>query len=92
MKAHLVCLLGLLALLGTSCQQGASPVQVRQPRGDPLPLDAALEDMDFFFKTVEQVHPNHLADMSSKDYKSLQRRCREALRAQDQRHGREQIP
>jgi len=54
----------------------------------PLDLDDAFEDTDFFFKTVEQVHPNHLANISAADYKALKQRCRTALEAENQRKGR----
>ncbi len=54
----------------------------------PLDLDDAFEDTDFFFKTVGQVHPNHLANISAADYKTLKLRCRTALEAENQRKGR----
>jgi hypothetical protein len=54
----------------------------------PLDLDDAFKDTDFFFKTVEQVHPNHLANISAADYKALKQRCRIALEAENQRKGR----
>lgn len=85
MKPHFVFLLGLLALSGTSCQQGASSTTLQECSEGPLPLNAALEDIGFFFKTVEQVHPGHLANIPVKEYKSLKHRCREVLRLEDQR-------
>ena len=54
----------------------------------PLDLDDAFEDTNFFFRTVEQVHPNHLANISSADYKALKHRCRAAFKAEDQQAGR----
>ena len=54
----------------------------------PLDLDDALEDTDFFFRTVEQVHPNHLANISGSDYKALKQRCRVAFEEENQRTGK----
>lgn len=44
-----------------------------------IPLDAALGDLDFFFKTVEAVHPNPLASISAEEYSKLMRETREGL-------------
>ncbi len=54
----------------------------------PLDLDDALEDTDFFFRTVEQVHPKHLANISGADYKALKQRCRTAFEEENQRTGK----
>jgi hypothetical protein len=54
----------------------------------PLDLDDAFEDTDFFFRTVEQVHPNHLANISGADYKALKQWCRVAFEGENQRKGR----
>jgi len=54
----------------------------------PLDLDDAFEDTDFFFRTVEQVHPNHLANVSVSDYQAVKQQCRAAFEAEYQRTGR----
>jgi len=54
----------------------------------PLDLNDAFKDTNFFFRTVEQVHPNHLANISSADYKSLKQQCRAAFEAEYQRTGK----
>jgi len=54
----------------------------------PLDLDDAFEDTDFFFRTVEQVHPNHLANISSADYKALKQQCRTTFEEEFQQKGR----
>jgi hypothetical protein len=87
MKQHLVCLMVLLVLSGTSCEQKALKNKPLEHCVGPLPLNAALADIDFFFKTVEQVHPNHLANIPDKEYESLKSRCRAALDDENQMHG-----
>jgi hypothetical protein len=42
-------------------------------------LPEALEDLDFLFKTIEQVHPNCRANLSKADYAALKARAQEAL-------------
>ena len=64
MKQHIYCLMALLVFSGMSCQHKASTNKLKENYEHILPLEAALEDMDFFFKTVKQVHPNHLANIS----------------------------
>jgi hypothetical protein len=86
MERRIFCLLGLLFLSGASCRKEASTIESHKSNGRALSLNAALEDIDFFFRTVEQVHPNHLANISTKEYKSLKHRCREALRLECQRN------
>lgn len=54
----------------------------------PLDLEDAFEDTDFFFETVEHVHPNHLANISAADYEALKQRCRTALEGENRRKGR----
>ena len=39
-------------------------------------LSQALEGLGFLFKTVEQVHPNHLANLSKAEYRQVQERSR----------------
>jgi hypothetical protein len=87
MKRQAVCLLGLLVLSATSCRQGASAIKLQERYDGPLSLDAALDDIGFFFKTVEQVHPNHLANISTEQYEALKRRCWTALDEESQLHG-----
>ena len=87
MKQHLVRLMVLLVLSGTSCEQKALKNKPLENSVGPLPLNAALADMDFFFKTVEHVHPNHLANISAKEYESLKSRCRAAFDEENQTHG-----
>jgi len=55
---------------------GLSEAPVNSP---DLQLDAALEDLDFFFRTVESVHPQPLALISPEDYLSLKRHSKEVL-------------
>jgi len=45
-----------------------------------LNLAQAKEDLDFFFKTIEQVHPNCRANLSKADYRRLKERSYAALR------------
>lgn len=54
----------------------------------PLGLNDAYEDADFFFRTVEQVHPNHLANISGEDYKALKQRCQAAFEEGNRQKGR----
>jgi C-terminal processing protease CtpA/Prc len=54
----------------------------------PLDLDDAIEDTNFFFRTVEQVHPNHLANISRADYNTLKQQCRTAFEGEYQQKGR----
>jgi hypothetical protein len=44
-----------------------------------LDLAQATEDLDFFFKTIEQVHPNCRANLSKAGYKDLKERSYAAL-------------
>lgn len=87
MKPHFIFLLGFFALSGTACREQASTSKLKEHYQGTLPLEAALEDMDFFFKTVKQVHPNHLANITVKEYESLKNRCRAALDEENQMHG-----
>lgn len=48
-------------------------------RSPDVALPAALEDLDFFFRTVESVHPQPLALISPEDYLGLKRRSKELL-------------
>jgi len=77
----------LVVFSGTSCQQEALTNKLNKHYEGHLSLEAALEDMDFLFKTVEQVHPNHLANISAKEYESLKSRCRAALDEENKTHG-----
>ena len=86
MKQHFFCLMALLILLGTSCQHNALTNKLKENYEHTLPLDAALEDIDFFFTTVEQVHLNHLANISTEKYEVLKLRCRAALEEENQLH------
>jgi len=73
---------GLAALcLLTSCQsKPAGNDRIETDRGlSQLNLDQAAADLDYFFRTVEKVHPNHLANLSKKDYKLLKDRSRTTL-------------
>ncbi len=45
-----------------------------------LALPQATEDLDFMFRTIEQVHPNCRANLSKADYKELKQRSHEAVR------------
>jgi len=76
MRNHCIACIALLLLcLGASCHP-------QQPTGpsSPLNLAQATEDLGFFFKTIEQVHPNCRANLSKADYKALKERSYEALR------------
>ncbi len=44
-----------------------------------LGLAQATDDLDFLFKTIEQVHPDCRANMSKADYKALKERSHAAL-------------
>ena len=44
-----------------------------------LTVDAALADLDFFFKTVESVHPRPLANIEEDQYLKLKRESRERV-------------
>lgn len=44
-----------------------------------LSLAQATEDLDFLFKTIEQTHPNHLANLSKEQYRQLKDRSQAAL-------------
>ncbi len=48
-------------------------------RSPDVALPAALEDLDFFFRTVESVHPQPLARISPENYLGLKRRGKELL-------------
>lgn len=50
----------------------------------------AIEDLDFFFKTIEQVHPNCRANLSKAGYKELKERSYAALRQASDNQG--QVP
>jgi len=52
-----------------------------------LNLDQAVEDLDYFFRTVEKVHPNHLANLSKQDYKQLKKRSRATLELAGEKAG-----
>ncbi len=43
-------------------------------------LPEVLEDLDFFFDTIEDNHPNHLANISEREYEELRKRCRSELK------------
>ncbi len=76
--------LGLAALcLLTSCQsKPAGNDRIETNRGvSQLNLDQAGADLDYFFRTVEKVHPNHLANLSKKDYQLLKDRSVRATHA-----------
>lgn len=45
-----------------------------------LDLAQATEDLDFFFRTIEQVHPNCRANLSKADYEALKERSHSALK------------
>ncbi|MHC4592467.1 MAG: S41 family peptidase [Planctomycetota bacterium] len=47
--------------------------------GRDLALEAALADLDFFFRTVESVHPQPLAHVAPQDYVELKRRTKARL-------------
>ncbi len=47
--------------------------------GRHLALRPALDDLDFFFRTVESVHPQPLAYVSAQDYLELKRRSKARL-------------
>src|SRR3974390_2875069 len=75
--------LGLLCLL-PSCQSKRPAFQCRvpsPPESHPpsVRLWEAMADMDYFFKTVEKVHYNHLANISKEDYQRLKKRSKEEL-------------
>jgi hypothetical protein len=73
---------GLAALcLLASCQsQQAGSDRIETDSGlSQLNLDQATADLDYFFQTVEKVHPNHLANLSKKDYQLLKDRSRTTL-------------
>jgi hypothetical protein len=55
-----------------------------------LDLAQATEDLDFFFKTIEQVHPNCRANLSKADYRDLKERSYATLRQASNDKG--QIP
>lgn len=71
-----LCLLASCQWQPPSSVEKASAVR---PRASPLDRAQALEDLDYFFRTVETVHPNHLAHLPKKDYRQLQDRSRAAL-------------
>jgi len=64
------------------------PVAGGGPGVPQLPLDEALEDLDFFFRTVEGVHPQPLAFVSPQDYLELKRRSRATLAESADEEGR----
>lgn len=71
----------------TSCQS-RPPIQAQA--GDAaarLTLDQATDDLDYFFKTVEKVHPNHLANLSKKEYRQLKDRSRAAVERANEEAG-----
>ncbi len=72
--------LATLCLL-TSCQSRPAADHRVQVNGgvSPLNLERAVEDLDYFFKTVERVHPNYLANLSRQNYERLKDRSRTAL-------------
>jgi hypothetical protein len=53
-----------------------------------LELAQATEDLDFLFKTIEQVHPNCRANLSKADYKALKERSHAALQRASNDKGR----
>jgi len=53
-----------------------------------LGLAQATEDLDFLFKTIEQVHPNCRANLSRTDYKRLKERSLAALQQASDDKGR----
>jgi hypothetical protein len=55
-----------------------------------LDLTQATEDLDFFFKTIEQVHPNYRANMSKADCRRIKDHSRAALKQACDRNG--QVP
>lgn len=74
--------LGLATLcLLASCQSRPAADNRVQVQGSvsQLNLDQATEDLDYFFKTVEKVHPKYLANLSKQDYRRLKDRSRTAL-------------
>jgi hypothetical protein len=88
MQRRVFVALGLAALcLLTSCQ---SRPPVTPHAADPAPrltLDQAAEDLDYFFKTIEKTHPNHLANLSKQEYRQLQDRSRAAVERANEETG-----
>jgi hypothetical protein len=56
--------------------------------GGDLSLPQTTEDLEFLFTTVEQVHPNHLANLSKEQYRQLKQDSQAALAAAPQEKGR----
>jgi len=56
--------------------------------GGGLSLAEATEDLEFLFKTIEQVHPNVLANLSKDRYRQLKEDSRAALAAAARDKGR----
>jgi hypothetical protein len=53
-----------------------------------LDLTQATKDLDFLFKTIEQVHPNCRENLSKADYRGLKDRSRASLKQASDNNGR----
>ncbi len=77
--------LAALCLLASCQSKQAGPPSPAEGPGQTRPwalrldLDQAREDLDYFFRTVEKVHPNRLANLSRKDYRQLKEQSRVVL-------------